>query len=757
MLTCFPRFLAVAFFAALATAFPASAHHAEDEHAAAAAAANAVGAAEVTLTGTVEELVVVDRVNDETKRYPILRMGDGKRVALRGDAVQTIQAGAQVGVAGSQTGTMFTVNSVTSIKAGTKAAPVGTTQVAGKLMVAHADNFETGTSQFFYNVFDAQGGRIDVAMPFLPGSLATGMQVVVEGTSTAGSAIIVPDRITIQSIPAADVLALGPVTTNYLVIPIKFPTNAVANPSPPFWNYNADPFTPAALNTAVFGTLPTKSAAEYYKEASYGQQLLSGTTANNGSGGFLLANVPVPAACDYTQIGTAAANAARLRGYPIDASGNPLAPYTGLLYVFSGVPGCGWAGLAYVGWARAWSNNTTALWVIGHELGHNFGLLHAGSLTCPGAAIGCGATGSVAEYGDPFNTMGNSGNTGHFDATQKEILGWITPTQVKTHASGTAIYTLSPIETGGLSTYAVKIPTSNANRTYWLEYRQPVGTFDAFITLAGGYPNDGAQVRIEYPFEKSSGSDDTEIIDMTPATPGNFHDAALRVGTVPFVDASTNVSINVLSATPGVSGQLTVQVTSPGRPSFADVPVTHPQYADIETIYWYGITLGCSASPHLYCPTGTVSRAEMAIFIERAKQGAGFVGTATGSLFVDVPASYWAGGPIEKLYADGISAGCAVSPLRFCPDNKVSRAEMAIFLMRAKYGSAFNPGVATGTVFADVAKSYWASAWVERAYQNGVMPACSASPLKFCPDSLVTRSEMATLLKTAYSLVTPPL
>jgi len=56
-----------------------------------------------------------------------------------------------------------------------------------------------------------------------------------------------------------------------------------------------------------------------------------------------------------------------------------------------------------------------------------------------------------------------------------------------------------------------------------------------------------------------------------------------------------------------------------------------------------------------------------------------------------------------------------------------------------------------------VAKSYWASAWVERAYQNGVMPACSASPLKFCPDSLVTRSEMATLLKTAYSLVTPPL
>ena len=105
MLTRFPRLLAVAVLAVLATAFPAAAHHvAGDENAAAAAAANAVGAAEVTLTGTVDELVVVDKVNNATKRYPILRQGDGKRFALRGDVVQGIEAGAQVGVTGSQTG-----------------------------------------------------------------------------------------------------------------------------------------------------------------------------------------------------------------------------------------------------------------------------------------------------------------------------------------------------------------------------------------------------------------------------------------------------------------------------------------------------------------------------------------------------------------------------------------------------------------------------------------------------------------------------
>jgi hypothetical protein len=131
------------------------------------------------------------------------------------------------------------------------------------------------------------------------------------------------------------------------------------------------------------------------------------------------------------------------------------------------------------------------------------------------------------------------------------------------------------------------------------------------------------------------------------------------------------------------------------------------------------------------------------------------VGTATGSPFSDVPAGYWAGGWIEQLYADGITAGCATGPLRFCPDNKVSRAEMAIFLMRARYGSGYNPGAATGTTFADVPSSYWAAAWIERSYQNNVMTACATSPLRFCPDALVTRAEMAMLLKKTFNLVSP--
>jgi len=583
MLNQIHRLISLAAIAAFACALPVAAHHIGD---APALTAGGGGGVETTVSGTVEELVVIDKVNATTERYPILRQGDGSRVPLRGEAIQTLKTGSQVNVVGSRTGTSFTVDHVTSVAPGIKSAQVAgasVAQVDGRFTVAHHDNFETGSSQFLYQVFDARGGATEIAMPFLPGSLATGMEVNVEGTVAEDGQSIVPNQIMIQGIPP---VLEASATTNYLVIPIKFPTTAAAP-----WAYNADPFTPAALNTAVFGNLPTKSVKEYYKEVSYGQQLLSGVVADNGAGGFLQAAVAKPATCDINYIANAAEAAAKARGYNVAA-------YAGILYVFNNVSGCGWSGLAYVGWARAYANNTTNLLVIAHELGHNFGLLHAGSLRCTGTPIGCGAAGAVAEYGDPFSTMGN-GNAGHFNAAQKDNLGWFAPSQVKTHAGGTATYTLSPIETAGLPAYAVRIPTSNANRTYWLEYRQPVGTFDTFITGAS-YPNNGVQVRIEYPFEKVSGSDDTEILDMTPAT-GSFGDAALLVGAAPFIDPTTNLSINVVSATPGANGQVLVQVsTSAGAPSTTTLTSSNNPSNPGSSVTFTATVTGVS-------PTGTVN------------------------------------------------------------------------------------------------------------------------------------------------------
>src|SRR5437660_8612584 len=81
------------------------------------------------------------------------------------------------------------------------------------------------------------------------------------------------------------------------------------------------------------------------------------------------------------------------------------------------------------------------------------------------------------------------------------------------------------LETGGASTYAVKIVAASS-RTYWIEYRQPLG-FDAGLA---SYPHNGVQVRVSSPFQNSSGYDDTELLDMTPGSTGGFGDATLLAG-----------------------------------------------------------------------------------------------------------------------------------------------------------------------------------------------------------------------------------
>ena len=178
-----------------------------------------------------------------------------------------------------------------------------------------------------------------------------------------------------------------------------------------------------------------------------------------------------------------------------------------------------------------------------------------------------------------------------------------------------------------------------ANLTYLPHDGEAIG-FDSGLS---SYPNNGAQIRVESPFESICGgcADDTEFLDMTPASSA-FTDGALVVGQS-FVDTAKGITFSTIAQ---AGGLLTVSVAAPTRPSFVDVPVSHPDYANIETVYWYGITQGCGTAPLKFCPTGTVSRAEMAVFIERATRGEAFVGTATGSLFSDVPAAYWAGGPI---------------------------------------------------------------------------------------------------------------
>ena len=119
---------------------------------------------------------------------------------------------------------------------------------------------------------------------------------------------------------------------------------------------------------------------------------------------------------------------------------------------------------------------------------------------------------------------------------------------------------------------------------------------------------------------------------------------------------------------------------------FADLPYPGIEgYTPfIEEFYNDGITGGCSVNPLMYCPQNTVKRWQTAVFIERALGNFSPSPSPTG-MFADVPyPGLEAFTPfIEQFYNDGITIGCVLNPLMFCPQNNVLRSEMAVFIQRA--------------------------------------------------------------------------
>ena len=181
--------------------------------------------------------------------------------------------------------------------------------------------------------------------------------------------------------------------------------------------------------------------------------------------------------------------------------------------------------------------------------------------------------------------------------------------------------------------------------------------------------------------------------------------------------------------------------------TFTDVPTTHFAYAFIETFAASGITRGCTEDR--YCPDNPVTRAQMAVFIERGMKGGGYQPPlATGTLFLDVLASSFGAGYIEQFFRDGITGGCGGG--NYCPDGFVTRAQMAIFILRARYGAGYEPPSATGQVFTDVRATDFGAAYIEQFSREGITSGCGLGI--FCPNDVVTRAQMAVFLVKAFNL-----
>jgi hypothetical protein len=113
--------------------------------------------------------------------------------------------------------------------------------------------------------------------------------------------------------------------------------------------------------------------------------------------------------------------------------------------------------------------------------------------------------------------------------------------------------------------------------------------------------------------------------------------------------------------------------------------------------------------------------------------------------FLDVPLNHFAWRFVEAVENAGVTGGCANG--FFCPDNGITRSEMAVFLLLAREGPTFNPPACTTPPFNDVPVSSPFCRWIRELVVRGVTAGCGGG--NYCPNSLVTRDQMAVfLLKT---------
>jgi hypothetical protein len=87
----------------------------------------------------------------------------------------------------------------------------------------------------------------------------------------------------------------------------------------------------------------------------------------------------------------------------------------------------------------------------------------------------------------------------------------------------------------------------------------------------------------------------------------------------------------------------------------------------------------------------------------------------------------------------------------YCPDRPVSRAEMSVFLLKTLLGSGYVPPTPVG-IFADVPLDSFAVDFIEDIYNRGITAGCATNPLRYCPDADVPREQMATFLVRTFGL-----
>ena len=212
------------------------------------------------------------------------------------------------------------------------------------------------------------------------------------------------------------------------------------------------------------------------------------------------------------------------------------------------------------------------------------------------------------------------------------------------------------------------------------------------------------------------------------------------LGTVWYLDGEGFETADVVSLDGGVMQLDTLVV---GDVRFRDA-LESSFHEDIVWLAEHGITLGCNRAGTEFCPNDAVTRAQMAAFLHRAL-GHLLSGDDAPAHFDDVVHGSTFAADIQWLASVGITLGCNTDGTKFCPDEPVSRAQMAAFLHRALADILVSDSPAG---FVDDDGSTFESD-IEWLASVGITTGCDSGGTKFCPEEDVIRAHMAAFLHRA--------
>ena len=178
---------------------------------------------------------------------------------------------------------------------------------------------------------------------------------------------------------------------------------------------------------------------------------------------------------------------------------------------------------------------------------------------------------------------------------------------------------------------------------------------------------------------------------------------------------------------------------------YSDVDPGNSHYKAITTLAGGAVFEGTECGSNQFCPNDGITRRHFAVWLVRALEDAEPVVTQEDmSRFEDVDAAEPEAPYIVRMAELGVTKGCSANPPLYCPDQFVSRAQMASFLVRA-----FEMPPAERAGFEDVGEGDTHADAIDRLASIGVTKGCSADPLFYCPNRMTTRAQMASFLMRA--------